>query len=143
MADDINIPTITRRDIGKTLNEHYPRSSANKHIPYFYFEVELHGVEMDSEYFDTINPAELFTGEKFASWVIVDDFGFVKTKEIFKTTYFVKYKDENKDARSVEVELDDVRLTIRDRFMQEGHGKVHDSRVLVSRSCNYYNFGIN
>ena len=140
MADN----TITRREIGRVLHEHYPAGpSGNTHILYFFFEVELHGDEIDYEHFDTINPADLFDEEKFASWVIVNDFGSVKTKKIFKITYFVKYRDENRDARSVEGELGDVHLTIRDRFKEEGHGVRDSPRVLVSRCCNYYNFGIN
>ena len=144
MAADSSLSSVTRRKIGEILEEHYP--SGDEHIQFFFFHVEVHGSNLDGDYFETISLSELF-GNQFESSYILENFGSVKTEDVFKITYFVKYRvrDILLDSRTVEKEeLGDIHLFIRDRFKNEkNHGDVTFVRVLMTRCCNYYNGGVN
>ena len=155
MAEGEDDRYIERIFIGERLNEEYPRQAAsNSHIQYFYFQVEVRtraeqGDPLEGDILELTELNDLFPDDLFEWSRIVENFGTVKNKYLFKITYMAKYKsrDPPETARQVEMRLGDSRLAIREKFKKEVYDtsgrKDVDVLVLMSRCCNYYNGGIN
>ena len=136
-------------------DEEKPREGEeDNHIQHFYFQVEVtarneRGDPLEGDVLESTDLNLLFPEHLFEWSRIVEDFGTVKKEDVFKITYIAKYRSCGPPgtARQVEAQLGDIHITIRERFKKEvkdtSNGRDVDVFVLLSRCCNYYNYGVN
>lgn len=140
--------SITRKEIGELLLKKYPTDASkecgNKHIRYFYFEVQVSNscspVDIETcqaTVRDTLNKECKGNSE----WKLVDEMTVVSPTS-FTFHFFGNYED-GIDERCIEKKLDGVRYKLEQDLKSASVTELEATcHIIITRACMYHHFEI-